>query len=104
MRKYGKWVLTLSLLAATPGLTFAASPKLKDSKPSAGTKASRTDNQRVAEDIANALRGRVQGDISIEYKDGTAVLASVRVRACREPRVRHPWSEGGGPGPRPLEA
>ena len=75
MRKYGKWVLTLSLLAATPGLTFAASEKSKDAKPTTGTRASRTDNQRVAEDIANALRGKVQGEISIEYKDGTAVLS-----------------------------
>ena len=75
MRKYGKWVLTLSLLAATPGLTFAAGAKSKEAKPSTGTRASRTDNQRVAEDIANALRGKVQGEISIEYKDGTVVLS-----------------------------
>jgi osmotically-inducible protein OsmY len=75
MRKCGKWVLTLSLLAATPGLTFAASSKSKDAKPATGTRASRTDNQRVAEDVANALRGKVQGDISIEYKDGVAVLS-----------------------------
>lgn len=71
MRKYGKWVLTLSLLAATPGMTFAAGAK---GKPAAGAKASQSDNQRVAEDIANALRGKVQGEVSIEYKDGVAVL------------------------------
>src|SRR4051794_16340731 len=57
MRKYGKWVLTLGLLAATPGLSFAADP-------SSGSRASRVDNQRVAEDIANALRGKVKGEIS----------------------------------------
>ena len=76
MRKYGKWVLTLSLLAATPGLTVAAGSKSKaDTKPAIGAKAPRTDNQRVAEEIASALKGRVQGEnISIEYKDGTAVL------------------------------
>jgi osmotically-inducible protein OsmY len=75
MRKYGKWVLTLSLLAVTPGLTFAASTKSKDDKPSTGTRASRTDNQRVADDIANALRGKVNGrDMGIEFKNGTAVL------------------------------
>ena len=84
MRKYGKWVLTLSLLAATPGLTFAAGAKSKDDKPSTGTRASRTDNQRVAEDIANALRGKVQGEISIEYKDGTAVLSG----SVLDPKVR----------------
>ena len=47
MRKYGKWVLSLSLLAASPGLTFAA-----DANPATGSKSSRVDNQRVAEDIA----------------------------------------------------
>ena len=40
-----------------------------------GVRASRIDNQRMAESIANALRDRVTGgDISIEYKDGVAVL------------------------------
>ncbi len=89
MRKYGKWVLTLSLLAATPGLTFAASEKSKDSKPSTSTRASRTDNQRVAEDIANALRGKVQGEISIEYKDGTAVLSG----SVQDPKYRDKASD-----------
>jgi osmotically-inducible protein OsmY len=89
MRKYGKWVLTLSLLAATPGLTFAASEKSKDAKSSTGTRASRTDNQRVAEDIANALRGKVQGEISIEYKDGTAVLSG----SVMDPKYRDKASE-----------
>ncbi len=75
MRKYGKWVLTLSLLASTPGITLAASQKSKDANPTTATRSTRTDNQRVAEEIANAMRGKVQGDISIEYKDGTAVLS-----------------------------
>ena len=89
MRKYGKWVLTLSLLAATPGLTFAASAKSKDAKPTAGARASRTDNQRVAEDIANALRGKVQGDISIEYKDGVAVLGG----SVLDPKIKEKAGE-----------
>ena len=92
MRKYGKWVLTLSLLAATPGMTFAAGAKSKDAKPSAGTRASRTDNQRVAEDIANALRGKVQGEISIEYKEGTAVLSG----SVADPKVREKAAELAG--------
>ncbi len=75
MRKYGKWVLTLSLLATSPGLTFAADSNSKDANPSTGSRASRVDNQRVAEDIANALRGKVKGEISIEYKDGVAILS-----------------------------
>ena len=76
MRKYGKWVLTLSLLAATPGLTFATDPQSMDANPSKGTRASRIDNQRVAENIANALRGKVSGgELGIEFKDGVAVLS-----------------------------
>ena len=75
MRKYGKWVLSLSLLAASPGLTFAADPNSKDANPSTGTRAARVDNQRVAEDIAHALSDRVKGQISIEYKDGVAILS-----------------------------
>ena len=51
MRKYGKWVLTLSLLAATPGLTLAAGQKSRDASPSTASRATRTDNQRVAEEI-----------------------------------------------------
>jgi hypothetical protein len=85
MRKYGKWVLTLSLLAATPGITLGASQKSKESTPA---RATRTDNQRVAEEIANAMRGKVQGDISIEYKDGVAVLsgtvADARIKKTAE--------------------
>ncbi len=77
MRKYGKWVLTLGLLAATPGLTLAAGPKSKvDDKPAAsGKKATKTENQKVAEEIAAAMRGKVQGDVNIEYKDGVATLS-----------------------------
>lgn len=82
MRKYGKWVLTLGLLAATPGLTLAAGPKSKDASPA--TRAARTDNQRVAEDIANALRGKIQGDVSIEYKDGVALLSGT----VTDPKVK----------------
>ena len=84
MRKYGKWVLTLSLLAATPGLTLAAGQKPKDANPTTGTRASRTDNQRMAEDIANALRHKVRGEISIEYKDGVAVLSG----SVNDPKVK----------------
>ncbi|HEY0982916.1 BON domain-containing protein, partial [Schlesneria sp.] len=92
MRKYGKWVLTLSLLAATPGLNFAASPKSKESKPAAGSRAAKTDNQRVAESIANALKGKVQGEISIEYRDGTAVLSG----SVNDPKIRDKATELAG--------
>ena len=77
MRKYGKWVLTLSLLTATPGLTFAADTKLKDASPSKGSQALRVDNQRVAESIADALRDKVSlnskdaqlNDLEFQLKD-----------------------------------
>ena len=77
MRKYGKWVLTLGLLAATPGLTLAAGPKSNvDEKPTAsGKKSTKTENQKVAEDIAKSMRGKIQGDVNIEYKDGVATLS-----------------------------
>lgn len=84
MRKYGKWVLTLSLLAATPGLTLAAGQKSKDANPTTGTRASRTDNQRVAEAIASALKNKVHGEISIEYKDGVAVLSG----SVNDPKIK----------------
>src|SRR5260221_729095 len=77
MRKYGKWVLTLGLLTATPGLTLAAGAKSSgDDKPAADSKKpAKSDNQRVAEDIAAAMRNkRVQGEIAIEYKGGVAIL------------------------------
>lgn len=86
MRKYGKWVLTLGLLAATPGLTLAAGPKSNtDEKPAAGArKTTKTENQKVAEDIAKAMRGKVQGDVNIEYKDGVATLSG----SVADPKIK----------------
>lgn len=78
MRKYGKWALVLGLMAATPGLGFAApwSRTENGDKASSPAAASKTSNQKVADDIAVALRNaRLQGyDIEIEYKNGTATL------------------------------
>ena len=86
MRKYGKWVLTLGLLAATPGLTLAAGPKSNvDGKPAAGgKKATKSENQKVAEEIAVAMRGKVQGDVNIEYKDGVATLSG----SVADPKIK----------------
>ena len=86
MRKYGKWVLTLGLLAATPGLTLAAGPKSKvDDKPAAsGKKATKTENQKVAEEIAVAMRGKIQGEVNIEYKDGVAILSG----SVADPKIK----------------
>lgn len=74
MRKYGKWVLTLGLLATTPVVTFAAEPGSTDYGPSNAVRASKIDNQRMADNIAAAMNGQVSGEINIEYRDGVAVL------------------------------
>jgi osmotically-inducible protein OsmY len=75
MRKYGKWVLTLSLLAATPGITFAADEQPK-SKEAGGKPAAKANNQKTAEQVAQALRSaKLAGyDIEIEVKNGVATL------------------------------
>lgn len=77
MRKYGKWVLTLGLLATAPGLTLAAGKSKTDDKPAAESKAtSKEENQKVANEIAKAMKKKgIKGEISIEYKDGCCTLA-----------------------------
>lgn len=94
MRKYGKWVLTLGLLTATPGLTLAAGAKSQpEDKPAAAESkravkedSQKASNQKVANEIARAMRAkRIQGDIAIEYKNGVAVLSgTVEDPALRE--------------------
>jgi osmotically-inducible protein OsmY len=81
MRKYGKWALTLGLMASTPGLGLAAAPWSRNDtaaeQPSASSpSAGKTHNQKMADSVAAALgKARLQGyDIEIEYKDGTAIL------------------------------
>lgn len=82
MLRYRKWVLTLGIMAVTPGITqagpfqlFKKEPARKPA-PSARKQESRTDNQKVAESIAGALRAeRLTGfDIEIEFKNGVATL------------------------------
>lgn len=76
MRKYGKWALTLGLLAATtPGMTFAEALKASEAAPAA--KQSRSDyNQQVANKIAEALKKQKLAayDVEIEFKDGIATI------------------------------
>jgi osmotically-inducible protein OsmY len=83
MRRYPKWVLTLGIVAVTPGLATAASfpfGKSDDADASASAPAApqpkTTHNQKVAENIALALRkAQFHGyEIEIEYKDGVATL------------------------------
>lgn len=74
MRKYGKWALTLGLLAAMPGLTFAAGEAT--SPRSAGQSGAASPNQAKAEEIAKALKAAgVKGKgIELEYQNGVVVI------------------------------
>jgi len=99
MRKYGKWVLTLGLLAATPGLTLAAGAKSRtDEKPAAeGKTTNKEENQKVANEIAKAMRAkRVQGDISIEFKNGVATLSGSVADAKVKERAQEAVSKVNG--------
>jgi osmotically-inducible protein OsmY len=85
MRRYRKWVLTLGIMATAPSVAMAGPfPSLfkpREAPPAAGARdaAAQVDNQKVAEDIANALRAaRLTGfDIEIEYNDGVATLSGM---------------------------
>ncbi len=85
MVKYRKWFLSLGLMAATPGLTFAGPPSSPDgdaqssvqSGAEEGGAAEKAANQKTAEGIAKALRkARLAGfNIDISYKQGVATLS-----------------------------
>ena len=82
MHTYRKWVLTLGIVAATPGLTLAGPLSLFKSKESNAVQNAQgqrpvRSNQQVAESVANVLRiGGLTGyDIDIEFKDGVVLLA-----------------------------
>lgn len=79
MSKCRKWVLTLGLMAVTPGITMAAPkfPNIFARKAQPARQAEGTSNQRIADNIATALRdANISGyDIAIEQKDGTAMLS-----------------------------
>lgn len=72
MLKTGKWILTLGIVVAVPGLA-AAGPFGIGVK---GAKAAPVDNQRVAEEIAVGLRQAKmdQFDIDIEFQQGVCRL------------------------------
>ena len=79
MSRYRKWVLTLGIVAATPGLA-AAGPfsfgQSQNDDAAAAASSPKAKNQKVAEDIAVALKkAAFHGyEIDIEYKDGLAIL------------------------------
>ncbi|GAB4154426.1 MAG: BON domain-containing protein [Planctomycetaceae bacterium] len=89
MRKYRKWVLTLGIMAATPGIVSAANPLAKFFGKTSGTTtasartasasrqpSSRAVNQRVAENIALALRSaKLNGyEMEVEFSKGVCTL------------------------------
>eukprot|EP00456_Euglypha_rotunda_P030543 TRINITY_DN237_c0_g1_i5.p1 TRINITY_DN237_c0_g1~~TRINITY_DN237_c0_g1_i5.p1 ORF type:complete len:449 (+),score=101.39 TRINITY_DN237_c0_g1_i5:553-1899(+) len=94
MRKYGKWVLTLGLLAATPGMTLAAGAKSKaDEKPAAEKNSVKEENQKVANEIAKSMKAKkVQGDISIDFRNGVATLSG----SVADPKMRDKAQEAVG--------
>ena len=79
-----KWVLTLGLMAVTPGISMAA-PKLpffnSQNRAAAARPTPGDSNQRIADDIASALRAaKIAGyDIAIEQRDGVATLSAAGV-------------------------
>jgi len=77
MRRYRKWVLSLGIMAVTPGIAMAGPfsfQRLKANKTAPA--ASSRSNQQVAEQIAGSLRAaKINGfEIDIEYRDGVAHL------------------------------
>lgn len=76
MRRYGKWVLTLGIVAVAPGLAAAASFPWQSNDADTGAATQKTKNQQVAENIALALRkSAFHGyEIDIEFRNGLATL------------------------------
>lgn len=81
MKRYRKWVLTLGIMAVTPGITMAGPldffSKKSDQSSSTAVSGSISNNQKVANEIANTLRqARLTGyNMEIEYNKGVAVLS-----------------------------
>lgn len=81
MKRYRKWVLTLGIIAVTPGITMAGPldffGKKSDQSSSTAVSGSITNNQKVANEIADTLRkARLTGyNMEIEYNKGVAVLS-----------------------------
>ena len=80
MRKYGKLLLVLGVIAANPVVASAdgfLGGRGKPQTPFSGS-AEKVRNQAKADEVASALKsGNVQGtDIEIEVKDGVAIISS----------------------------
>lgn len=89
MRKYRKWVLTLGLMVATPGIASAnplskifgkssprSAPVVKKQQQVRRTNVQRPSNQHVANGVAHALRSaKLNGyEMNIEVKNGVCTL------------------------------
>jgi osmotically-inducible protein OsmY len=79
MRKYGKWLLVLGVLAASPAVASAdgfLGGKFKPVLPFSGS-AEKGRNQELANEVAAALKtAQVRGTgIEIEVRDGAAILS-----------------------------
>ena len=85
MSKYRRWVLTLGIIVATPGITdagqrlfpFFKSKAARSARETAGREQTPVNrNQQIADRIAGALRAaNLSGyDIGIDYRAGTATL------------------------------
>ncbi len=96
MRRYGKWVLTLGIVAVAPGLAAAASYpwQSNDTDASSGAAAQKSKNQQVAENIALALKkSAFHGyEIDIEYRNGLATLRG----KVSDPAAKGPCEPGRG--------
>ncbi len=95
MRRYRKWVLTLGMMAATPGVSMAGPlPQLQaegeqTQSATSTAQATKQHNQQIAEAIAAALRAeRLSGfDIEIGFKGGTATLRGKIANAEQKARA-----------------
>lgn len=79
MRRFQKWVLTLGLAAATPGVALAGPLDLFEGGSKANPKSEasvKISNQEIANQIKSALQNSNLGghEIFVEYKNGTARL------------------------------
>lgn len=81
MKRYRKWVLTLGIMAVTPGITMAGPfdflGKKSEETSSTAVAGKISNNQKVANKIADALRkARLTGyNMEIEFNKGVAVLS-----------------------------
>ncbi len=85
MRHLGKWLVTMGLLAATPAVSHAG----LWGSPAQQQQAAKQKNQKVANDVAEALRASklIGYDIGIEVKEGVASLTGEVVDAAQKTKA-----------------